>query len=78
MWHTDGVTTHGNTTGRQTKTFYAHFHTTAFSSMYEGCSKSNAHYFIMLAHNFRGRRQWDSSTGWTFPPLDELHDTFIP
>jgi len=33
---------------------------------YEGCSESNASYFIMLAHDIRGRWWWYS---WTFPPV---------
>ena len=36
---------------------------------YEGCSKSNASYFIMLAHNIRGGCWWYGSRGWTFPPI---------
>ena len=33
---------------------------------YYGCSKSNASYFIMLAHDVRGK-WWYGSRGWTFP-----------
>jgi len=36
--------------------------------MYEGCSKSNASYFIMLTHNLRGGCLWYSSRVWTFLP----------
>ena len=35
----------------------------------EGCSKSNASYFITLAHNIRGRCWWYDSRGWTFPSI---------
>jgi len=34
----------------------------------ESCSESNASYFIMLAHNIRGRYWCYGSVGWTFPP----------
>ncbi len=36
---------------------------------YVGHSKSNASYFIMLAHNIRGGCWWYGSRGWTFPPI---------
>ena len=35
---------------------------------YKLCSKSNASYFIMLAHNFRGRCWWYGSRDWSLPP----------
>jgi len=35
----------------------------------EGCYKSNASYFITLAHDVRGGCRWYSSRGWTFPPI---------
>ena len=35
----------------------------------EGCSKSNASCFMILAHNVRGGCQWYGSRGWTFPPI---------
>ena len=34
---------------------------------YKGCFKSNASYFIMLAHTIRGTYWWYDSRGWTFP-----------
>ena len=34
---------------------------------YEGCSESNASYFILLAQRSRGRCWWWGSRGWTFP-----------
>lgn len=38
--------------------------------IYKGCSKSNASYFIMWAHNIRGKWWWwDSSRSWTFSPI---------
>ena len=36
---------------------------------YKGCFKSNASYFIMLAHSIRGRCWWYGSRGWTFLPI---------
>ena len=39
------------------------------------CFKSNASYFIMLAHNARGKR-WYGSKCWTFPPI--LHYVLLP
>jgi len=38
-------------------------------TMYEGCSKSNASYLTVLAHDIRGRCWWYGSTGWSFPPV---------
>ena len=38
-------------------------------NFYKDCSKSNAFYFIMLAHNIRGRRWWYGSRGWSFLPI---------
>ena len=35
----------------------------------EGCSKSNASYFIMLVSDFRGRCWWYGSRAWTFLPI---------
>ena len=35
----------------------------------EGCSKSNASYFVMLIHDNRGRWRWYSSKRWTFLPI---------
>ena len=35
----------------------------------EGSSESSASYFIMLAHDVRGRCWWYGSRGWTFPPI---------
>jgi len=37
--------------------------------IYEGHSEINASYFIMLAHDIRGRCWWYGSRGWTFPPI---------
>ena len=37
-------------------------------STYEGCSESSTSYFIMLAHDTRGRWWWYGSRGWTFLP----------
>jgi hypothetical protein len=37
-------------------------------TFYEGPSESNA-YFIMLAHDVRGRCWWYGSRCWTFPPI---------
>ena len=34
-----------------------------------GCFKSNASYFIVLAHNVRGGCSWYCSRGWTFLPI---------
>jgi len=39
------------------------------TSKYMGYSKSNASYFIMLAHDTRGRWWWYGSRGWVFPPI---------
>jgi len=36
---------------------------------YEGCSKSNASYFITMAHNIRGRCWWYGTRGWIFPSV---------
>ena len=36
---------------------------------YEGCSESNASYFMMLAHSVRGGYWWCGSRGWTFPSV---------
>ena len=36
---------------------------------YEGRSKINASYFIMLAHDVRGECCWYGSRGWPFPPI---------
>jgi len=41
-----------------------------------GCSKSNASYFIMLAHNIRGRCWWYGSRSWTFSPI--FHFILLP
>ena len=41
----------------------------ATKEMYKGCSKSNASYLTMLAHNVRGGCWWYGSTAWTFPPI---------
>lgn len=35
----------------------------------EGCSESNASYFMMLAHDIRCRCWWGGNRGWTFPPI---------
>ena len=32
----------------------------------EGCSESNASYFMMLVHDIRGRCWWYGNRGWTF------------
>ena len=37
--------------------------------IYKGCSKSNAFYFMMSAHDIRGRWWWYGSRGTTFPPI---------
>ena len=39
------------------------------SSSYEYYPESNTSYFIMLAHNIRGRCWWDGGRGWSFPPV---------
>jgi len=44
--------------------------------IYEGCSESNAAYFITLAHNIGGGCWWYGSRGWTFPPV--LHHVLLP
>lgn len=36
---------------------------------YAGCSESNASYYIMSAHNIRGRCWWYGSRGSTFLPI---------
>ena len=36
---------------------------------YKGCSKSNASYFIILAHNTRGKHWWYSNRVWTFSSI---------
>jgi len=38
-------------------------------SLRKGCSKRNAFYVTMLAHNIRGRCWWYGSRGWIFPPM---------
>ena len=43
---------------------------------YEGCSKRKVSYFIILAHNIRGRWWWYGSKGWTFPPIS--HYILLP
>ena len=49
-----------------------------YRSIYEGCSKSNASYFIMVAHNTRGRCLWHiSSGGWIFPSVFPLYFIFV-
>ena len=40
---------------------------TAQMGEYDGCFKSNASCFIVLAHNIRGRCWWYGSRSWTFP-----------
>ena len=45
------------------RTLYLYSHTN------NGCSESNASYFILLAHNVRGRCWWGGNRGWTFPPI---------
>ena len=35
--------------------------------IYETCSKSNASYFVMLAHDVSSGWWWYGSRGWTFP-----------
>jgi len=37
--------------------------------LYEGCSRSNDSYFIMLDHNIRGGYRLCDSRDWTFPPV---------
>jgi len=37
--------------------------------LYEGCSRSNDSYFIMLDHNIRGGCRLCDSRDWTFPPV---------
>ena len=44
--------------------------------IYEGCSKSNASYFVMLAHSIRRGGWWYGSRGWTFPPIS--HYMLLP
>ena len=36
---------------------------------YKDCSKSNASYFMMFAHDIWGRLWWWGSWGWTFLPI---------
>ena len=43
---------------------------------YNGCYRSNSSYFIMLAHDIRGRCWWHSKRGWTFPPI--FHSMLLP
>ena len=40
------------------------------------CSKSNASYFITLAHNGRGRCWWYGSRSWTCSPIS--HNVLLP
>ena len=42
---------------------------------YEGCSESNASYFIILADNIRSRCWWYGSRGWTLSPI--FHCIFL-
>ena len=44
--------------------------------IYETCSKSNASYFIMLAHDVSSGWWWYGSRGWTFPPI--FHSILLP
>jgi len=39
------------------------------NEIYEGCSESNASYFILLAHNIRGRCWGYGSRCWTLPTI---------
>ena len=39
------------------------------STVYKGCSKSNASCIMMLAHNVKGRWRCYGSRGWTFPAI---------
>ena len=43
---------------------------------HECCSGSNASYFVMLAHDVRGRWWWYGSRGWTSPPTS--HYMMLP
>ena len=44
--------------------------------MYDGCSESNASYFIMLVHNVSSGCWWYDSREWTFPPIS--HCILLP
>ena len=35
----------------------------------EVCSRNNASYYVMLAHNLRGDYWWYGSRAWTLPPV---------
>ena len=43
--------------------------------LYEGCSESNA-FYLMLAHDVKGRCSLYGSRGWTFPPIS--HYILLP
>ena len=44
--------------------------------MYRAVLKLIAYYFIMLAHNVRGRYWWYGRRDWTFPPI--FHYILLP
>jgi len=44
-------------------------------STLKGCSRSNASYFVTLAHDIRGRCWWDGSRGWAFPSISHYIQT---
>ena len=46
---------------------YTAEHSCCVYLIYEGCSESNASYFMMLAHNITWC--WYGGRGWTFPPV---------
>ena len=48
---------------------------TRYRIKYEGCSKSNGSYFIMLVHDVRGGCWWYDNRGQPFPPL--CHIDFV-
>jgi len=43
---------------------------------HDGCSRSNASYFMMSAHSVRSRCWWYGSRGWTFLPIS--HCILLP
>jgi hypothetical protein len=58
-----------NMTELISKPVYICHSTKCLSTMYEGRSKINASYFIMLAHDVRGGCWWYGNRSWTFPPI---------
>ena len=44
-------------------------HTSKHLWKHEGCSETNASYFVILAHNFRGGCWWYGSRDWMLLPI---------